>query len=310
MTAKTYDVLAIGELLIDLIGTEPADSLATTSVYERHAGGSPANMVRNIQRLGGRGALVATIGDDSTGRYLRRTLQSEGLPLKHLHVAQQVPTSLVLVSRTTGTPDFKAYRMADTYILPAHLPDELLAEARVVHTTCFALSEQPARDSILSAARRAALLGAQLSIDLNYAPSLWPDREQARETVRRYCAHGALVKCSLDDMHRLYGEGRPEGYFERLLGHGARLVCLTLGSDGSRIATPEQPEGVHYPAEPVAVRGEATGAGDAFWAGYLTAWLAGKSVAECARAGGRMAGRKLASAEPLPRTLDAAFLYE
>ena len=80
-------------------------------------------------------------------------------------------------------------------------------------------------------------------------------------------------------------------------------MCLTRGADGALVVWDGHVAEV--PAEPVEAA-DATGAGDAFWGGFLAAWLGGQAPPACARAGARMAALKLSRVGPLPDRVDAA----
>lgn len=309
-TGKPYALLAAGELLVDLIGHERVTDLSESRDFHRYPGGSPANLAANVARLGGRVALVACVGKDNLGKYLKTRVAEAGVETRFVAEDPLQPTSLVVVSRTTGTPDFIAYRTADRMLRPEHLPDALLAQARIFHTTCFALSQNPAQQTLVDAARRAASSGCQLSLDANYAPTLWPDREQAWNVIGEFVRPGALVKLSDDDAERLYGQPVPD---DRVLadfhGMGAKLVCFTKGAKGSLLSYNGGNERREVPVKPVAEVVDATGAGDAYWAGFLTAFLDGHAPPACAEAGARLAARKLSAAGPLPAGLGKAVLY-
>ncbi|KAB7728743.1 carbohydrate kinase [Rudanella paleaurantiibacter] len=297
---KTIDILAVGELLADLIGQQMHNSLLDTPTFERFQGGSPANMAANMARLGNRAALVACVGSDNLGVYLVDEVGSAGVDTEYIARSTHDPTSIVLVSRSKGTPDFIAYRQADRQLMPYHLPDTLLTQARLFHTTCFALSQEPAQSTLVDAAARAGRVGCQVSIDCNYAPSIWPDREQAWQVIKAYCSAGALVKLSEDDAARLYGQ--PTGVDQIITDFhemGATLVCLTLGAEGSLVSTNGGADRVQLPGRKIEVI-DVTGAGDAYWAGFLTAWLDGRSPAACAEAGADVAVMKLTRKGPLP----------
>jgi sugar/nucleoside kinase (ribokinase family) len=303
------DILSVGELLVDLIGEAPADALADTTVFRKQPGGSAANLACNAARLGGAVALVAAVGDDTLGPWLQAHVEATGVDATAVTTVAQAPTTAVLVARTTGTPDFVAYRGADAALEPAHLPNALCKRPRVFHTTCFALSRAPARATILEAAAVAAQHGAALSIDANYAPAIGPDRAAAQYTVQRYCQHGALVKLSSDDVARLFGDSTALATaIATVHGWGAPLVCVTRGPQGTRISWAGGAQAADVPAADVTIRGEATGAGDAFWAGFLMAHLTGQAPVDCATAGSRMAARKLSTDGPLPSSIDPAIL--
>ncbi|GAB3993720.1 carbohydrate kinase [Spirosoma daeguense] len=306
---RPYALLSVGELLADFIGHHVASSLVDTQDFRRYQGGSPANMATNMARLGNQCALVACVGHDSIGRYLIREIAESGVDTQYVTADLLEPTTIVVVSRTAGTPDFVAYRHADSLISTEQLPDSLLAKAQLFHTTCFALSRQPAQDVIVEAAQRAKAMGCQVTIDANYAPSIWPDREQAWRVLRGYVAAGAMVKLSSDDVERLYGEPQTT---ERVLSDfhqmGATIICLTLGSDGSLVSYDKGAKQSRIPGKKIDVV-DVTGAGDAYWAGFLTAHLDGYAPGNCARAGSAMAKLKLTRQGPLPNTVDRKELY-
>lgn len=295
-----YQILAVGELLADLIGQEITTNLADTTTFERFQGGSPANMAANMARLGNRAAIVSCVGSDNVGTYLIEQVANAGVDTEHIARAVHEPTSIVLVSRTKGTPDFIAYRQADRQIMPYHLPDTLLSQARIFHTTCFALSQEPAQSTLVDAAQRASRVGCQVSIDCNYAPSIWPDRDQAWQVLKAYCSAGALVKLSEDDAARLYGQPQSaDQIIHDFHAMGATLVCLTLGAEGSMVSSNNGADRVQLPGRKIEVI-DVTGAGDAYWAGFLTAWLQNRTPAQCADAGADIAALKLTTKGPLP----------
>ncbi len=305
---KKYALLSAGELLVDLIGTELAENILHTSAFERFQGGSPANMAANMARLGQPVALISCVGNDNLGVFLKEEVAKTGIDVSHIALDPLLPTSIVVVSRTKGTPDFIAYRTADRMLLPAHIGDELLAESAIFHTTCFALSQQPAQSTLVDAARRANALGCKVSIDCNYAPQIWPDRQQAWQIISAYCSQNALVKLSEDDAERIYGYVVDE---EKILSDfhamGADLICLTKGGDGSVISYNQGKDRIFVGVKPIDVI-DATGAGDAYWAGFLTAYTQGASPDVCAEAGANLAALKLVTKGPLPAKVDKAVL--
>lgn len=309
ISPRPYTLLAVGELLADFIGHHVSASLLDAQDFRRYQGGSPANMAANMARLGNKAALVSCVGNDNIGNYLTRQIEESGVDSQFITSDPLEPTSIVLVSRTAGTPDFVAYRHADCQITPSQLPDSLLAQAQLFHTTCFALSQQPAQDTIVDAAKRAQAAGCQVTIDANYAPTIWPDRDQAWRVLNDYCSAGALVKLSEDDAARLYGEIHST---ERILTDfhqmGASMICLTLGPNGSLVSYDGGNQQARVPGKKVDVV-DVTGAGDAYWAGFLTAYVDGHTPEQCARAGAALAQMKLTRQGPLPFQVDRKLIY-
>ncbi len=299
------DVVALGELLIDLISTNYAENLAQAATYQRIPGGSPANMAANLVRLGKKAALVATVGQDAAGDYLQGYAQDLGLDTSLLRRTITAPTTLILVTKSKAVSRFTAYRGADAQILLSAADIASLCQTRILHTTAFALSLEPARASILQAAKAAAAAGVQLSIDANYAEQIWPDRPAAQASISQYLAQGALAKFSEVDYERLFQEKvkDPALAAQRILDLGAKIVCLTLGEEGVYVKSLHTD--FHLAARKVEVK-DTTGAGDAFWAGFLCAYLDGKSLLDCAKTARAVAEMKLGYFGPLPSRIDLA----
>ena len=292
------DLVAVGEILVDLISVEPAGSLRQASQYRRRFGGAPANVALNVAQLGGTSAVVGKVGCDAFGAFLLDTLRAHGVIADGVEKDPAPGTSLVFVARTVRTPDFQAYRGADAKLRPEEVREDLIARARVVHTSAFALAEEPSRSAVLRAIELAQEGGGLVSLEPNYRPSIWPQRDEAQEVLGEVLRSVDLVKPSLDDARALFGERSPEGYVEEFARRGPRLVVLTLGREGCLVYDGRKVTRV--PAFEVTAL-DATGAGDAFWAGFLLSWLDGETPLEAARFGNAVAALKVGGIAPLPR---------
>lgn len=298
------DIVCVGEALIDFIGKQSEQPIKNTKDYHRYLGGSPTNVAFNMARLGLNVHIVATVGKDGFGDYILKRFKEGEMHYAYVHETDHKPTTVIFVNRTTGTPEFIPFRGADTLIRPEQLPDDLLEKTRIYHTTCFALSEQPARDTILERAKRAHELGCQLSIDINYSEKIWPDIEEARTAIKAYCELAPLVKISQDDVDRLFGKGLShDAIFTYLHDLGAKLICFTLGKDGAKLSERGSPP-IHLSAMKVERIMDATGAGDAFWSGFLFAYVKGKTNEKCMEAALQMAAIKLQNVGRIPDYAD------
>ncbi len=307
MKSKIIDIVSVGELLIDMISIDFAEKIDEVDSFKRIVGGSPANLAMNMKRLGNNVRLVSTVGRDDMGNFLMEYVRKLDLDTSLMRQTN-VPTTLILVSRSKNVSNFEAYRGADTRISMSQLNDEVLSQTAIFHTTCFALSKKPAQTNILRGAKRAVELGCQLSIDANYAQKIWHNRAEAQRIVAEYCSYGAYVKVSEVDWERLYGAKLTdyEAAAEHFLNLGAKNVCVTLGGDGCYVA--DTGGGGFLAARKVEVK-DTTGAGDAFWSGFLTARLDGHSVLNAAKAARRMAELKLGHFGPLPSTVSKELVY-
>jgi fructokinase len=306
--SRTLDVLAFGEALIDLISEQVVSSLIDAGGFRRFVGGEVTNVALNVVRLGGRAAVVARVGDDGFGGYIRQQLDLAGVGTDCLRVTSQVPTSVAVNARQTATPDFIIYRGADARILPEERHTEAIRTSRVVHTSAFALSREPARSTILQALKVARQSGCLVSLDPNYHPRIWPDVADVQSVLIEAYQWVNITKPSLDDCTRLFGPGlSPVACAERFLSWGPEVVALTMGRQGVLLALADGD--FHHVKPSISEVADVTGAGDAFWAGMLLALLDGYPPYEAACLGQMVAEIKIGTVGPLPRMPDRADLY-
>jgi fructokinase len=293
------DIICVGEVLIDLIGHEVA-TIEKTKNFRRYLGGSPTNVSVYASRLGLKVALVATRGRDGLGDYIFNKLLSNKVAVNFLRQSVNQPTSVIFVSKSKETPEFIPFRNADSDILETQIPDSLLVKSKIFHTTCFALSKEPARTTILKRAFRASELGLQLSIDINYSDKIWSNRVEAFEVLKEYLSLNPLVKVSDDDCFRLFETIKSDEFiFNHFHELGASTVCLTKGKQGVKLSNKQ--EGIYFQKahELIEIK-DVTGAGDAFWAGFLFAKLHHKNPEECLTIAQKLASIKLQNVGSLP----------
>jgi fructokinase len=302
------DLLAIGEILVDFISAEPADSLREVETFQRHLGGSPANIATNVSRLGYNAALIAKTGIGAFGQFLKGALQHNGVNADYLVMDHRFNTSIIFVSRTSATPDFEPFRSADFNLTDEDIAEEALDAAKIVHTSTWPLSREPSRSAVINALKQARGQGKIVSFDPNYSPAVWPNYQEARAVMREVFQYTTITKASLDDAHRYAGEGRtPEEYIHMLHDLGPKTVVFTMGRQGSMISENGKLLG-RLPAREIKVK-DATGAGDAFWAGFLTALLDGHPLRTCLLFAREVVELKLQTVGTLPAAINREDLY-
>jgi len=301
---KTIDIISVGEVLIDFIGHEINTPIIKARDYHRYLGGSPTNVAVNAARLGLKSVLVATCGQEGLGEYIIRKLNKYDVITSQIRKSETEPTSVIFVSKSTGTPDFIPYREADCQIIPSQIPDDLLGKAKIFHTTCFALSKNPARTTILESAKKAKALGLQTSIDINFSERIWTNREEAHLVLKDYLSNNPLVKVSEDDCLRLFCETKTDDFiFDYFHSLGASTICLTKGKDGVLLSDTTQ--GLFSQnAIPIQEIKDTTGAGDAFWTGFLYGKLKQKSLDESITMAQKLASIKLQNLGRLPDNIN------
>ena len=228
------------------------------------------------------------------GRFLRQTLLEAGIDVSGLVMAEDVFTTLAFVAlNDRGERSFSFARKpgADTCLRPEELNAAVLDNCRVLHVGSLSLTDEPARGATFAAVERAKAAGAVISYDPNYRAALWPDAETAARHMRSMVPYADVMKLSDEETALLTDEADPAAAAAVLLAQGVKCAAVTLGADGAFVATAEGMRAV--PGFAVSAV-DTTGAGDAFWGGFLHRMLAlGKApealtvddVADCARWG-------------------------
>ncbi len=302
------DLLTVGEALVDFISEAPGDHLRDVEVFRRHQGGSPSNVAVNVAKLGGTAAVIAKVGIGAFGTFIKSELRAAGVNTDYLLMDHRVHTTVVFVARTSGTPDFEALRAGDVELGPGDVPAEAVGRSRMVHSGAFALSAQPERVAVQRAFSLAFEHGKLTSLDPNYSPIVWPQRDEALQVIGDLLRRTTFTKPSLDDSRRLFNDDAdPDLYVDRFHDMGAENVILTMGSDG--VLASDGRHRFHVPARKVEVV-DVTGAGDSFWGGFLVATLDGNGLERSVRFAREVVERKLETVGPVLGTIDRNELYE
>lgn len=262
--SKQYDVVALGELLIDF--TENGVSMQGNPVLEANPGGAPCNVLAMLRKLGHSTAFIGKVGDDIFGRRLRRTLEGVGIATEGLSMDEKARTTLAFVEKKPdGDRDFSFYRNpgADMMLRESEVPEELVRNARVFHFGTISMTHEPVRSATKRAVALAREAGALISFDPNLREPLWDSLEEAREQAAYGLSVCHVLKISDNEIQWFTGE-RDFSAGVRKLQQEYRipLILLSMGREGSRAYTAA--ESVEIPAFLQEETVETTGAGDTF----------------------------------------------
>ena len=269
METKKYDVVALGEILIDF--TFAGTNADGKKLYEENPGGAPANCVSAVVKLGGKGAFIGMTGRDSFGTDIRAVLDGLGVDISGMRFCDSQHTTLAFVSLAeNGERTFSFCRNpgADTQLQPSDLDAAMLAQARILHIGSLSLTDEPAKSATLRAITMVKKAGGLVSYDPNYRANLWHGRTDAVPLMKSIFPLADSVKLSEEELELLFGEGisYSDGA-EQILALGPSLVLITLGSRGVYYAAKGGFSGLlGVPEVKVA---DTTGAGDSFNGGLL-----------------------------------------
>ncbi len=269
------DLLAVGEVLVDLISKEEADSFIEADNFERYFGGSPANIAMNLARFGKKSALISRVGYDGLGDYLIKRLEEAGVITDTISVDRDNNTTVIMVTRSRKSPSFIAYRGAEKFIDSDEIEEEDIIKSKIIHLSTFALSAPESRRAIEKIINIARDQKKIISLDPNYRPQLWEGRGDGIEYIKNLLPKVDIIKPSLDDAEALFGRGDAESYVKSFHESGCRLVILTQGANGLVVSTGDKVK--HFDSLATEVV-DTTGAGDAFWSGFYIGVISGYSL--------------------------------
>ena len=264
---KMYDVVALGELLIDF--TQNGISDQGNPVFEANPGGAPCNVLAMLKKLDKNCAFIGKVGDDMFGRSLRDIVSDIGIDTSSLLPDQSVNTTLAFV-RTfeNGDRDFSFYRNpgADMMLTADEIPEDMLANTRIFHFGTLSMTHDAVREATKKAVRIAKENGAMISFDPNLRPPLWSSLEAAREQIEWGLSQCDILKIADNEIEFISGSSDfDEGaaYLKKNFPN-IRLLNVTAGPDGSYSYYGDKK--IFVPAFKLGGTIETTGAGDTFCA--------------------------------------------
>ena len=267
---KKYDVVALGELLIDL--TQNGISQQGNPMLEANPGGAPCNVLALLSKLGHSTGFIGKVGCDGFGEQLCRAIQEVGIDHQGLCWDEYVHTTLAVVhTKPDGDRDFSFYRNpgADMSLTARELKEDMIRSCKIFHFGTLSMTDEPVRSATYQALRVAEEAGCLRSFDPNLRPPLWESLDVARDQTLYGMAHCDILKISDNEIQWLTGEEDYDKGIDWICGRfpNIQLILLSMGREGSRGYCGKVR--VEVPAVTNVKAIETTGAGDTFFAGVL-----------------------------------------
>ena len=274
-------VLVIGDVMIDII-VKPEGPVErgtdTRAMIRRLPGGSGANQAAWLAHLGTTVVFVARVGsnDHTEQEILLRSYGVEPVLAKD----ERFPTgTLVTLVSSDGERSFLTDRGANLRLKRSDLPDSLLDRVGLVHVSGYALFDTGPRSAVLDFIEQAALRGIPVTVDpssVSFLREVGPQAFLAWTKVARICFPNT------EEAAILSGTSDPDKQ-SAILGTHYDIVVIKRGALGAEVTARGTQRWVV--AAPPVNTVDTTGAGDAFLAGFLSAYLRGGSLPECLRHG-------------------------
>lgn len=284
-TRRRLEIVVAGEVNVDLILREvPPLELDTEKMaagMDLILGGSSSITAFNLARLGARVGFIGVLGEDFFGRYCAERLRWAGVDLKHLRWMPGTKSGITVWNTRGSRRAGVTYPGTIEMLRASDVPSEYLQRARHLHVGAYFYLKKLHRGAP-ALFRRARSLGLTTSLDCNYDPA-----ETWDSGIRRVLKETDIFFPNEIEARRLTGERRVKAAAEQL-SKLARIVVVKRGARGALVTSGGETFAV--PAVRTRVV-ETTGAGDSFNAGFLTRFVRGASLEECARAGAEAGAR-------------------
>ena len=261
--AKKYDVIALGELLIDF--TMNGQSEQGNNMFEACPGGAPCNVLALLNKMGKKTAFIGKVGKDQFGALLRDTITEAGIDASNLMVDENVNTTLAFVHTfPDGDREFSFYRNpgADMMLTADEVNPEVVKDTKVFHFGTLSMTHEGVREATKKAVETAKANGCLLTFHAKLRPTLWSTVDLAKEQMEYGFGKCDILKISDNEIQFVSGkEDYDEGIAYLQETYNIPLILLTMGKDGSRAYY----KGMRVERPGFSVKAiETTGAGDTF----------------------------------------------
>jgi sugar/nucleoside kinase (ribokinase family) len=319
VTEPAFDVVGVGNALVDVLSHEPDDFLdrhglisgsmtlvgidraeqlyASMGPASESSGGSAANTVAGVASFGGLAAYIGRVADDELGAVFSHDLRAGGVVFRARAADDGPPTGRCLVVITPdGQRTMSTYLGTSALFGPDELDAELIAGAAVTYLEGYLWDLPPAKEAYRTAARLAHDAGRRAALTLS-------DRfcvERHRAEWRALVHDGVdIVFANEDEITSLYETTSYEEAVAHVRAH-CEVACLTRGASGSEVVTPTERHRIE--ADPVAHVVDTTGAGDMYAAGFLYGFTHGYDLPACGRLGSLAAAAIIGHTGARPET--------
>jgi fructokinase len=306
VTEPTYDILGIGNAIVDVVAQADEAFLSRHDMHKgamqlidaatadrlyaamppglESSGGSVANSCAVAAALGARVAYIGKVADDQLGEVFAHDINAVGVHFPTRPVIGGAPTARCLILVTPdGQRTMNTFLGACVTLEAADVHPHLVAAAKITYLEGYLFDPPEAQAAFYKAAQAAHAAGRQVALSLSDAFCVNRHREAFRKLV---AGHVDILFANEAEITSLYQQDSFRAAAE-LARQDVGLAVLTRSEDGSVIAQGQ--EVVPVAAVPSKVV-DTTGAGDAYAAGFLTGLTAGKSLVACGRMGSIAAG--------------------
>ena len=321
MTATRFDVLTIGNAIVDIIAPAPAgfieaegmskgimhliDADRALDLYARMptdkqqiSGGSAANTAAGVASLGGRGAFIGKVADDQLGDFFQEDFNSIGVHYATSRLINGAPTarSMIFVSDDDGERTMNTYLGACQQLTEADIHEDEIGSAAITYMEGFLWDPLEAKKAFVLAAHYAHKHERASAFTLSDPFCVGRYRDEFLDLMRSQTID--YVFANVHELKALYQTDNL-GEAVRQVAKDTELAAITMGADGAMAI--HNGEIVSVPAFPVDKVVDATGAGDLFAAGFLLGMARGQTLESALKTGGLAASEVISHVGARPQ---------
>ena len=233
---REYDVIALGELLVDFNALHSNDF--DSVVYESNPGGAPCNVLAMLSNLQKRTAFIGKVGDDFLGHALQQRIVRMGISTEGLSKDKKRNTTLAFLNDSKTYPHqylFYRNRTADMNLDEGDVDADMLSRTRIFHFGSLSFTHKRCRKATRKAIKAAKSKHRLISFDPNYRPVLWPGEEEARKWMLYGCSVCDILKVEASELAFITQQTTIQNGVDFLQKHySISLILVTSGEAGSQ----------------------------------------------------------------------------
>jgi sugar/nucleoside kinase (ribokinase family) len=320
MASQQYDVLGIGNAIVDVLarteddflvrhgmhkgGMRLIDEAQAAAIYDAMgpavevSGGSAANTIVGVASLGGSAAFVGKVRDDDLGRVFAHDIRAAGVSFQTAPASDGPSTARCYVLVTPdGERTMNTFLGAAQDLHPRDIDADAVAAAQITYLEGYLWDPPHAKEAFVKAAGIAHGAGRAVALTLSDAFCVDRYRAEFLDLIRTGTVD--IVFANEHELHSLYQTADFDTAVNAMRGD-AKLAVVTRSAKGCLVVTREETSAV--PASPIARVVDATGAGDLFASGFLTGLARGADHRTSARLGALVAAEVIQHMGARPET--------
>ncbi|KMK52562.1 5-dehydro-2-deoxygluconokinase [[Actinobacillus] muris] len=298
---RPLDLICLGRVAVDLYGQQIGSRLEDMTTFAKYLGGSSGNVAYGTAVQGLRSSMLARVGDEHMGRFLREELESVGVDTSHLITDKDHLTALVILGikdKETFPLIFYRDNCADMALTKDDFSEAYIASSRALAITGTHLSHPKTREAVLTALEYAGRNEVKRALDIDYRPVLWGltslgdgetryiDNAEVTKSLQAVLHHFDLIVGTEEEFHIAGGSTDTLTALKNVRNVSDAVLVCKRGALGCSVFEGALPADLDGGLNVYGVQVDVLnvlGAGDAFMSGLMRGYLNNEGWAQACR---------------------------